>query len=258
MVASIFSTQQPAFRGGIPAPWTPMALGDKLLAFYDAEDAGTIVQSSGLVSSWTDKKTGVALTQGAMNQQPVYQPNGLNGRPTVFFDGTDDALTKPGVGILPLALANNEIWGLADSLTAEASSIVRLMFHWGAIGGANPGRRSAERRQAAGSSRFSGTVGNGVAAVTPVPPPFSGVHTFRNFVDATTSTSVLDGTASASVAASGPAVNPVATALGAGHTETGPSNFFWGSINNIVVTTLLTADEAAQLLAWQKARGGIV
>lgn len=75
---------------------TPITcLGAKLFAWYDAQDAASITQSSGAVSQWTDKSgNGNNATQGTAGNKPSYSATGWNGtKPGITFDGTNDYLT---------------------------------------------------------------------------------------------------------------------------------------------------------------------
>jgi len=66
----------------------------KLLLWLDASDAGTLtVDADGHVSAWANKAAAVdgSLTSSG-TQQPLYVAEALAGRPTLRFDGEDDAL----------------------------------------------------------------------------------------------------------------------------------------------------------------------
>lgn len=65
-----------------------------LTLWVDAMDLGTLTFSTSPdVSQWSDKSgLGNHMTNGTANQQPLYLPTGLNGKPTIQF--ADDATTK--------------------------------------------------------------------------------------------------------------------------------------------------------------------
>ncbi|MFM5925730.1 MAG: hypothetical protein ACKPB9_28055 [Dolichospermum sp.] len=61
--------------------------------WLDAADSSTIILNGSTVSQWCDKSGNERhATQATAANQPVYQATGLNGRPTIGFDGTNDAL----------------------------------------------------------------------------------------------------------------------------------------------------------------------
>lgn len=73
--------------------FTPRSISD-LALWLDASNESTVTRSSGQVTAWQDKSgNGNDLTQGTSSNQPLFQENWFNGRPTVLFDGTDDNLT---------------------------------------------------------------------------------------------------------------------------------------------------------------------
>jgi hypothetical protein len=73
------------------APLTPVA-GYKV--WLDASDTGTITQSGGLVSQWTDKSANAyAFTQGTSANQPTTNAATQNGK-NVFTLGTNDNLAS--------------------------------------------------------------------------------------------------------------------------------------------------------------------
>ena len=75
--------------------WTPSLISTAL--WLDAADAGTITQSGGLVSTWADKSgTSKNATQSG-GARPAYSATGLNSKPAIDFDGTDDDLVLSSV-----------------------------------------------------------------------------------------------------------------------------------------------------------------
>ncbi|MFM6249804.1 MAG: hypothetical protein ACKPEQ_11775 [Dolichospermum sp.] len=78
-----------------------VVLGRKLLTpaqistdlWLDAADSSTIILNGSTVSQWRDKSGNERhATQATAANQPAYQATGLNGRPTLVFDGTNDSL----------------------------------------------------------------------------------------------------------------------------------------------------------------------
>ncbi|MFM6607180.1 MAG: hypothetical protein ACKPH3_24430 [Dolichospermum sp.] len=71
--------------------WTPAQISTDL--WLDAADSSTIILNGSTVSQWRDKSGNERhATQATAANQPAYQATGLNGRPTIGFDGTNDAL----------------------------------------------------------------------------------------------------------------------------------------------------------------------
>ena len=74
------------------APWTPAAISAAY--WWDSADAGTIADTAGAVSSWTDKNQGVAIGQLTGVNQPVTNSQNINGVNVIDFLG-DDYLEGP-------------------------------------------------------------------------------------------------------------------------------------------------------------------
>jgi hypothetical protein len=56
--------------------------------------ADDIAQADGSqVATWTDRVNNISVTQATLSARPLYDANGLNGKPSVSFDGIDDFLT---------------------------------------------------------------------------------------------------------------------------------------------------------------------
>lgn len=68
--------------------WSPSV--NTFSAWYDASDSSTIGLETG-VSSWSDKSANARnVSQATASRQPQYVSNGINGRPSILFDGIDD------------------------------------------------------------------------------------------------------------------------------------------------------------------------
>ena len=81
-------------------PWTPAQMTTAL--WLDADDASTITLNGSTVSQWNDKSgNNRHVIQPTAAWQPTYAPSGLNGRPSLAFDGgppsptTSDYLSFP-------------------------------------------------------------------------------------------------------------------------------------------------------------------
>lgn len=79
-----------ASGAGVPL-WTPTQIATAL--WLDAADPSTIIQSGGSVSLWNDKSgNGRHVGQAIALNRPTYSATGLNSRPAIDFDGTNDFL----------------------------------------------------------------------------------------------------------------------------------------------------------------------
>lgn len=65
-----------------------------LFAWYDATDASSITLNGSNVSQWNDKSgNGRNVVQTTAANQPAYVTNGINGKPAIAPDGTNDNLS---------------------------------------------------------------------------------------------------------------------------------------------------------------------
>jgi hypothetical protein len=100
-INSLLSIKSPP--SSAPALWTPSAIST--LAWFDANDSGTITIATG-VSQWNDKSgNGRHISQGTATNQPAYTANTLNSRHCVVFDGSNDSLQR-----LSLNLPNTSLF----------------------------------------------------------------------------------------------------------------------------------------------------
>ncbi len=82
------SGQRSAESSVLGTGFTPASDG-ALIGWWDANDTATITESSGAVTSWTDKAGGNPLTQAGINARPETDSRTLNGLNVIDFDGTD-------------------------------------------------------------------------------------------------------------------------------------------------------------------------
>jgi hypothetical protein len=74
--------------------WSPASLSTAL--WVDAADASTIIETGGAVSQWSDKSgNNRHATQTTTDKMPLRSVTGLNNRPSINFDGTNDNLNLP-------------------------------------------------------------------------------------------------------------------------------------------------------------------
>ena len=85
-------------QGGKKQSWTPARLSN-LSLWLDAADASTITLNGSTVSQWNDKSgNGRNISQAVASQQPTWNATGLNSKPTLVFDGSDDILLNQNAG----------------------------------------------------------------------------------------------------------------------------------------------------------------
>ena len=78
---------------GGPKLWRPDELGASLALWLDAEDTSTITLNGSTVSQWNDKSgNGRNATQATAVNQPTYSASGINGKPMVQGDNSNDIL----------------------------------------------------------------------------------------------------------------------------------------------------------------------
>ena len=116
--------------------WTPDGLGADLALWLDADDASTVTLNGSTVSQWDDKSgNGRNASQGSAALQPIYTTNGLNGKPVLSFDGSDDQLTITS----PFALGETAAMVAQRSSTAQPIIEAPTSANRGFWGSAHPG-----------------------------------------------------------------------------------------------------------------------
>lgn len=240
---------------GVYQSWNPInGLGSALLERWWAAATSTLTLSGSNVTTWASQISGLAPTQATSGFKPTWSATGLNGKPAVTFDGTDDYLTIASLGNLPSGATGSEIWALVsqDALVADAS--VRVPFGYG---NATAAARYAVRRVVTSTNRAGSVTGDGATGQTlnNTTVDFSGIHLVRARFEATqTLLSLDDGTASTLSVVPNTATSRTTIGANATASLSGP----WkGSIADLLVTSLLTTAQATQLAAYLKAEGGI-
>lgn len=88
---SLFRRAMMAAAGASAPP--PLTLPTaNLLAVWDPRRADLITEAGTGVSSWLDIVASAPATQGTDASRPTLNPTGLNGKPTIDFNGTSDFL----------------------------------------------------------------------------------------------------------------------------------------------------------------------
>lgn len=93
----------------LPRRWTPIALGGCVLwldasrkssLFQDSARTTPVVNSGDPVGGWADLSgAGNHATQTSATAKPVYNPTGVNSRPCVTADGSNDCLQLPTIAV---------------------------------------------------------------------------------------------------------------------------------------------------------------
>lgn len=238
-----------------PPAWTPLDLGAKLLAWWDAEYAPGLSLTGNLVDSWTDRKSGYVVSQTLSGSKPSLNVIGMNNRPAIVFDGVDDhlfTLTQP----LPSGATPADLWLLAGQDVLAGVTGTRIPIMYGStVNGLTA--RYIRRTVIAGVNRASQSIGNGAtqSIIQDATVDLTGNHVIWGEGTGTENRISCDGQAKvmAAVAQSLAAVG----ALAIGSNNTRLSNYWQGPVNSIIVTQPLTNPEATQLMTFLKSRGGI-
>lgn len=236
------------------ARFSPFDLGEALHDLWDAERTADLTLSGGAVAAWTSARHGHAAAQATSGARPVYSSTSFNGRPGVTFDGIDDELTYAGVGSFPTGSAPCEIWALVDQTAPASDPGGRAIFAYGAA--ATASRRTVQRAVSGGTNVAQVEVGNGGGANTATASgDFSGRQVLRAISGGGQARVERNGVTGAA-ASSTPSIGTTRTRMGASNGNM-IGNFFKGVIAFIAVTDPLSDAQAARMLAWLRARGGI-
>lgn len=222
--------------------FAPPALGAKLYAWWDAS-TGITVTGAG-VSSWVDRKGGYDMVQATDANRPAWSATGFNGAPGLTFNGTSHRLSLESQPF-PSGASPCEVWAVVqqDALAADATN--RMVIAYGGATGLTA--RQTFRTVVTGTNRLGCAVGTGAAALTAsnTAAEFSSRHVVRLTFGATSTGLSLDGSAPASLSAV-PSTGTVRVRIGASQADT-PAFFWQGKIRDVIVTQLLTADQAAAM-----------
>lgn len=155
--------------------WEPESTAT--LAWYDASDANTLVQSDGEVSQWNDKSPNARhLTQGGGSSQPTSGIRSINQKNVLDFDGNDSlafgGFSLPSSGDLSLFIVA-EVDSVGSAFTSILSMDAATDFQLDAE--STPGFN--------GNIRCSGN-----ASVSFTGGPFAGARLFNAVFDKTSST----------------------------------------------------------------------
>lgn len=113
--------------------WNPSMISTAL--WLDAADANTVTQSSGVITSWSDKSGNNRTASAAGN--PTYSATGMStSKPAVQLDGTDDRFVSSITGINSFNAL--DVFIVVQSTAAAAENVNSAIFWgYGNIGSAN-------------------------------------------------------------------------------------------------------------------------
>jgi hypothetical protein len=225
-------------------PFPPETISG-LHIWLDAQ-AITGLADGAAVSTWSDRSGfGNDATQGTGTAQPTYKTKGLNGFPSVRFDGSTDWLTILGADAL--ALTNNAtglsvfaVINLTDVVSATSRQIITFSTSTETNARMKLGQRNATNNfWDISGRRLDADVQQNLlgAAFTQVGSQIisgivdwanSNADVWRNsFNEATTTAWFVDGNTSAT--------NSISVIVGAKHTGAAPAEFWVGDIGEIIV-----------------------
>lgn len=231
-------------EGGGVSPIT--ILGASLLAWWTADRADLITLSGAQVTSWKDVTHAYDVVQAVSGARPLYSATSFNGAPSVTSDATDDEMTLASQP-LPSGADPCEIWGIVQQDGLPADATVRRFFSYGGV--VNNDSRFPLRNVSVGVNRAGAQVGIGASAPAANFPTgdFSTRHVHRTvFTGSQIRVSLDNGAFGANVVAV-PATGTSRVRLFANVSGVG----FWnGKIRDVLVTSILTTDQAAALNAW--------
>lgn len=129
------------------------------------------VSDGAAVSSWVDRVNGFTVSQATSARRPTFDADGLNGRPALLFDGSDDFLGLNASGALstatqgcvvavvrPTAFTGRVVWASSDVATIE----------WNVLGSLQSNNLAVQQKQIVGA-RGSSDIVRGKSTLSAVP-----------------------------------------------------------------------------------------
>lgn len=221
----------------------PFTLGDDLLAWWSADRSDLVTVTGIGVSSWRDAVAGYDMVQATDANRPTYSATSFNGAPGVTFDGLTKHLTLTPAPF-PTDAGACEVWAVFSEAAADATS--RTLFSYGG----NDAFTSRRMTRVATTDLLQVLCGKGT---TPNVTVLSvGTLTTRHLgraIFAADSVGVqLDDEAVVSAAVVPSIVN---TRARIGATPLDAPNGIWsGIVRDIIVTSILSANQVAAMRAW--------
>lgn len=191
---------------------------------------------------------GIAYTESTDASKPIYSPaNGWNGFPSLTGDGTAQSLTMSSPSALT-GTNTGEIWILCQQNALAADTTERFVFSTGVGTQNNDLRVGRVVSTGVNRSRFRLGTGAAVVSMQGTAVDFSSRHLLRCVKDST-SASLTTDTATAIPGTVTANINSTRSRMFA-LCGTSAASFWSGSIREIIVTSLLTTEEANNLATY--------
>lgn len=215
--------------------WTPASLGSNLSAWWSADDL-----ADGAVASWTDRKSGITVTQATGTAQPVRAASSFNSRPGVTF-ATDDFLE---VATVPAAIPLGATAGMIMTATSIGDlTTVNCPASYGS------GTILTSRRTTYSTGETPTLSENGGGNAVGVAGSGLGTHLYMGRWAGTTMEGWLDGVNFGPAAIASLNTSNVRLRIGA-HEGTVATQFFNGAIRHVFITLDLSVADRQKLEGW--------
>lgn len=238
--------------------WHPLDLGrSQLIAWWCADDhvpSRMTDDGSGLISSWTDRISGIAVT-GSTTARPTWGATGWTGddsvgRPAVTFDGAATRLAATSFGALPTSTSPGEIWAAAAS---AGDNVTRTIAVYGST--ANGAFRRVTQSNVAIPNCGDGL--HNVSSSSDLTKTWNGAGIAGGAFDQAAYTFRFNGTVGPPLSTTlNTGGGTLRLALGASNGNTA-GNFWSGPLRHVLVTTLLGAADRQRMEGWLAWDGGI-
>lgn len=222
-------------------PWTPLLLPG-LNSWYAADTAG--VAGGATVTTLNDLSlTAAPLRQPTGSKRPTYSLTGLNGRPGLQFDGTDDfmvsdaftARTRPSTTVYAV-IGGGDVTSVASKYAIDHGTLTNGVI----------GRDSSNKW----------VVRNGATTLTSTVASNNSTHIIKVGHSASATSVFVDG-----VLVAGPTANASSNSysfISWGSSAAGAANFYNGLVGEYISTSnIVSADDEAQVYLYLQTKYGL-
>lgn len=224
-------------------PWTPLNLGNKLFAWWNADVLSSLTLSGNQVSAWRDLAFGTEVAQSTASSRPIWSATSFNGSPGVTFDGTDDRMSNLTQQARIPDTGGYYLMATVDQTALVADTTVRAII---TLSSSNASQTSLRRAVASGQNRVAINIGG--SAINASSGDFSGRTTPAMRTISSGATIYLNG-ASVGTSATAPVTSTIRTYIGCNHLAN--DNFWRGVVRDVIsVSETLTTDEMSLLNAY--------